>query len=244
LDLGFGIWDLGFWIWDLGFGIWDYSIWDAVQAGILANEATGIKLADVVPLSLGINTKGRMDTLIPRNTRVPIVKTRVYTTAYDNQERVEIQIYQGERPLVQDNVKLGAFTLVGIEPARAGEPEIEITFSVDQDGILHVTGKDLRTENSKEITITDSVRLSEEEIAAMIADAEQHAEEYATQRRQAEAREQCESLRERLKQMLSEQAQTLPADLANDIRDVLQLPEAEDWQARLDRLQTLWRRGR
>ena len=144
----------------------------AVQAAILGGEATGLKLADVVPLSLGVSTKGLMDTIIPRNTPIPVTKTKIYSTAYDNQESVEIKIYQGERKAVEENYKLGGFILKGIIPGPAEEPEIEVTFHVDQDGILHVTGKDLRTGNSHETTITDSMRLSEEEIEAMIGDGE------------------------------------------------------------------------
>jgi molecular chaperone DnaK len=140
----------------------------AVQAAIMSGEASDLKLADVVPLSLGVNTKGLMDTIIPRNTPIPVNKTKLYSTDLENQESVEISIYQGEGTTVQENSKLGSFTLKGILPAPAGEPEIEVTFHVDQDGILHVTGKDLRTENSHEVTITDSMRLTKEEIAALI----------------------------------------------------------------------------
>jgi molecular chaperone DnaK len=142
----------------------------AVQAAIMAGEATGLKLADVVPLSLGVNTRGLMDTIIPRNTPIPVNKTKMYSTAEDNQDSVEIKIYQGEGKTVEENNKLGGFILKGILPAPAEEPEIEVTFHVDQDGILHVTGKDLRTGNSHETTITDSMRLNEEEINEMIGD--------------------------------------------------------------------------
>ncbi|MEC4812324.1 MAG: molecular chaperone DnaK [Scytonema sp. PMC 1069.18] len=161
----------------------------AVQAAMIAGVTTGLKLADVVPLTLGVNSQGRMDTIIPRNTSVPVKKTKMYSTAYDNQESVEVQIYQGERELIADNIKLGGFILNGVEPAPAGLPEIEVTFRVDQDGILHVTGKDLYTGNFKEITITDSVRLSEAEIEAMIQDAKNHAAEDAAQSEKAEIEE-------------------------------------------------------
>ncbi len=140
----------------------------AVQAAMMAGEATGLKLADVIPLSLGVNTKGLIDTIIPRNTPIPVVKTKMYSTVVDNQESVEIRIYQGEEERAQEKNKLGEFILKGINPAPAEEPEIEVTFHVDQDGILHVTGKDLRTGNSQELTITNSMRLSEEEIEAMV----------------------------------------------------------------------------
>jgi molecular chaperone DnaK len=215
----------------------------AVQAAILANEATGLKLADVVPLTLGVSTKGRMDELIKRNTTVPVVKTRVYTTAEENQESVEIQIYQGEYPTVADNIPLGKIELKGIEPAPAGEPEIEVTFRVDQDCILHVTGKDLRSGNFKELTITDSVRLSEEEIEAMIREAEAHAEEYAEQQQEAEAKEQAELLMQQFTELLREKEQRLPDALVAEIKIALQAPTPEDWQVHLDDLRKLWQQA-
>jgi molecular chaperone DnaK len=150
----------------------------AVQAAILAGEATKLRLANVVPLTLGLNSEGNMEALIPRNTPVPIKKTKTYSTVQDKQESVEIAVYQGERPLVKDNVKLASFRLEGIEPALSGEPEIEVTFDVDFDGILHVKGMDKRTGNKNEITITKSVRLSDEEISTMIRNA---AEDISTQ---------------------------------------------------------------
>ena len=140
----------------------------AVQSAIMAGVANNLRLADVVPLSLGLNTKGMMDTIIARNTPIPVNKTKMYSTDIANQDSVEINVYQGEGRAVVENNKLGGFVLKGILPAPAGEPEIEVTFHVDQDGILHVTGKDLRTDNSHEITITDSMRLSDAEIEAMI----------------------------------------------------------------------------
>ncbi len=215
----------------------------AVQAAILAGEATGLKLADVVPLSLGVDTKRVMDVLIPRNTPVPFEKTKIYSTVADNQESVEIQIYQGERPMAVDNIKLGSFYLRGIGPALVGEPEIEVTFCVDQDGILHVSGKDLRTDNVKEITITDSVRLSKEEIESMIREAQEHEAEYMEQRRQAEAQSQVERLTERLKTLLAEKKDTLAPEAVTAIQDALAAPSTDDWAARLSTLQDLWRQA-
>lgn len=151
----------------------------AVQAAILAGEAAGIKLADVVSLTLGVNTKGSMNPIIPRNTPIPVVKTKIYSTAEDNQESVEIQVYQGEAKPVADNIKLGEFILTGLAPAPAEKPEIEVTFHVDQDGILHVTGKDLYSGNFQEITITDSMRLSDGEIEFILSKAQaQENEDY------------------------------------------------------------------
>ncbi len=141
----------------------------AVQAAILAGETTGLKLADVVPLSLGVRSRdGKMDKLIPRNTPIPVVIPRSYTTVCDNQESIEIAVFQGEGDSVSDNINLGSFILAGIQPASAGDPEIEVNFHADEDGILHVSARDLHTGNYKEITITDSLRLSEQEIEDMI----------------------------------------------------------------------------
>ncbi|HMA37496.1 MAG TPA: Hsp70 family protein [Chloroflexia bacterium] len=144
----------------------------AVQGAILAGAASGLILADVVPLTLGVRTQGgRMEPLIHRNTPVPIAVTRSYSTATDNQEFVEVEIYQGERPLVAANQKLGSLLLQGIQPARQGEPNIEVKFDVDEDGILRVSATDTHTGNTQQTTITDAVRLSEEEIQALIQDA-------------------------------------------------------------------------
>lgn len=216
----------------------------AVQAAILAGIATGLKLADVVPLTLGVSSKGRMDTIISRNTPVPVVKTKIYTTACDNQESVEVRIYQGERPLVTDNIKLGGFILSGIEPAPAGEPEIEVTFRVDQDGILHVSGKDLDTGNFKEITITDSVRLSEEEIEAKLREAEDNATEDAAQRQQAEMEQQAEQLVKRLERVLADKNVILPDELVSAISEAIQITSPHDWTNHLAVLKNLWQQVR
>lgn len=212
----------------------------AVQAAILTGEDTRLRLADVVPLTLGVNTRGLMDAIIPRNTAVPVVKTKAYSTAEDNQESVEIQIHQGERPLVKDNVKLGSFILKGIEPAPRGEPEIEVTFRVDQDGILHVTGKDTHTGNIKEITITDSVRLSDSEIQEMIHDAEEHATEYTELQRQFKAQAQCEDLAARLSDFIARGSTNVPEELMRDISTGLKAMPPGDWTVHLARLESLW----
>lgn len=213
----------------------------SVQAAILAGEATGLKLADVVPLSLGVNTRGQMNVLIPRNTPVPYESTKIYSTFYDNQESVEVQVYQGERPQVADNTKLGSFILMGIPPAPANVPEIEIKFEVDTDGILHVLARDRQTTNQKELTITDTVNLSEEQIAEKIRDAEEHAVEYATQRHQADLRDQAERLAERLKVYLAEKKDTLSPETIDEIQKTLAAPPIDDWKSCLIALQRLWR---
>jgi molecular chaperone DnaK len=117
-----------------------------------------------------------MDVIIPRNTSVPVKVTKSYSTAHDNQESVEVKVYQGEHPKAANNIRLGSLMLKGIEPAPAGEPEVNVTFQVDQDSILHVTAEDVNTANRKEITITDSVRLSEAEITEMVHQVEADAD--------------------------------------------------------------------
>lgn len=158
------------------------------------------------------------------------MKTKEYTTAYDNQESVEIQIYQGERLQVIDNIKLAEFILSGIEPSVAGQPKIEVTFRVDQDGILHVSGKDLHTGNFKEITITDSVRLSEEQIADMIRDADNHAVENAAKRQQLEMEEQPEQLVKQLQNLVLEHREVLSSELMGRIAEVVAVTSPEDWE--------------
>jgi molecular chaperone DnaK len=207
----------------------------AVQGAILSGKATGLRLADVVSLTLGVSTRGDMDPLIPRNASLPVRESKIYTTAWDNQEEVEIQIYQGEKSKVVDNFKLGSFTIKGIEPAPKGDPEIEVTFLVDQDGILHVSGRDLHTGNFKEITITDTLRLSDSDIERMIRD---------TAEDPIEVRYQVERLKEQISAMLVERERMLPDDLVITFREVLANPPESDWAAYLGQIQNLWQQMR
>ncbi|UCH93812.1 MAG: molecular chaperone DnaK [Candidatus Aminicenantes bacterium] len=214
----------------------------AVQAGILAGDTIGIVLSDVVPLTLGVRAQGGlMDTLIPRNTAIPIRKTKIYTTTTDDQDSVEIRIYQGEKPHVADNVKLGSFTLSGIEPAPAGQPEIEVTFQVDENGILHVSAKDIYTEQVQEIDV-DTVQLSDNEIKKMIQDAEKHAVEYAKKRRQIELRQQAEQLCSRLNHLLVEKGSNLSAELVTAIQKVQDIPTEKNLEPYISDLRDLWRK--
>jgi len=149
----------------------------AIQAGIIEGEVKNVVLVDVVPLSLGIETLGGIFTkMIERNTPIPTSKTQIFTTAADNQTSVEIHILQGERPLAKDNLSLGRFILDGIPPAPRGVPQIEVTYAVDENGILHVTAKDLATGKEQKVTVTNSNKLSKEEIERMKKEAEQFAE--------------------------------------------------------------------
>ncbi len=171
------------------------AIGAAIQAGVLGGDVTGILLIDVTPLSLGVETQGGIyDKVIDRNTTIPTKKSRVYTTAVDNQSEVTIHILQGERPLAKDNRSLGKFNLSGIPPAPARTPQIEVTFDIDANGILNVSAKDQATGNEQKITITGSGSLNKEEIERMVKEAEANAAIDQRARDLAELRNECEAL--------------------------------------------------
>jgi molecular chaperone DnaK len=166
----------------------------AVQGGVLGGEVKDVLLLDVTPLSLGIETLGGVFTkLIERNTTIPTRKSEVFSTASDNQTSVEIKVYQGERAMARDNRLLGVFQLVGIPPAPRGVPQIEVTFDIDANGILHVTAKDRATGNEQKITITSSSGLSKDEVDKMARDAESHRAEDERRRQEVEAKNQLDN---------------------------------------------------
>jgi len=166
----------------------------AIQAGVLGGEVKDLLLLDVTPLSLGIETLGGVTTrLIERNTTIPTRKSQIFTTAADNQTSVEINVLQGERPMAKDNVSLGRFTLVGIPPAPRGIPQIEVTFDIDANGILHVSAKDLATKKEQNMTITAPHKLSKEEIEAKIKDAERFAAEDLKRKEEIEVKNAADS---------------------------------------------------
>jgi molecular chaperone DnaK len=194
------------------------AIGAAIQAGVLKGEVKDVLLLDVTPLSLGIMTEGEVNTkLIERNTTIPTSKTQVFSTASDSQTSVEIVVLQGERPMARDNRILGTFTLDGIPPAPRGMPQIEVTFDIDANGILHVTAKDRGTGKENKVTITGSTTLQKEEVERMVKEAEAHAEEDRKHAETVELRNRAEHLAYQAEKALSDAGDKVPADLRTDI---------------------------
>ena len=186
----------------------------AIQAGVLGGEVGDIVLLDVTPLTLGIETLGNVTTaLIPRNTTIPTKKTETFTTAADGQGSVDIHVLQGERPMSADNKTIGRFMLDGILPAPRGVPQIEVTFDIDSNGILSVSAQDKGTGKEQRIVIQTSSGLSDEDIERMMAEAEVNEESDRQRRAEIETRNQADSLAYSAERLLTENAETLPADL-------------------------------
>jgi molecular chaperone DnaK len=191
----------------------------AIQGGILSGEKSDILLLDVTPLSLGIETLGGVFTkLIPRNTTIPTKKSEIFSTATDNQTSVDIRVFQGEREIASQNKLIGNFQLVGIPPAPRGIPQIEVTFDIDANGILHVTAKDLGTGKEQKIRIEASSGLTDQEIDRMVKEAEKHAEEDKKARELAEARNNADNLIYSLEKLLNENKERIPESDASEIK--------------------------
>jgi molecular chaperone DnaK len=192
----------------------------AIQAGILQGEIREILLLDVVPLTLGIETLGGIaHPMIPKNTPIPYSKKEIFTTAEDNQTVVEIHVVQGERPMAQDNKTLARFLLEGIPPAPRGVPQIEVTFDIDQNGILTVTAVDKATQKSQSVKITNSVNLSKEEIERLKKEAEEYAAEDFRKRKLAESKNQADNLIYQARKLLQEFQDKISQDLKEKIEE-------------------------
>ena len=221
------------------------SLGAAIQGGVIAGDVKDVLLLDVTPLSLGIETMGGvMTVLIPRNTTIPTSKSQIFSTAADNQPAVDIHVLQGERPMAQANKTLGNFQLDGIAPARRGVPQIEVTFDIDVNGIVHVTAVDKATSKKQSITITNSSGLSEEEIDRMVKEAEDHKAEDDKRKEEIETKNRAEAFIHQIDETLqnenanvTEEQKAEVKKLRDELQEAIDKNDTEGLKTKLDALE-------
>jgi molecular chaperone DnaK len=224
------------------------AIGAAIQGGVLSGDVTDVLLLDVTPLTLGIETLGGVMTqMIQANTTIPTKKSEIYSTASDSQPSVEINVLQGERPMAVDNRTLGRFHLDGIPPAPRGVPQIEVTFDIDANGMLHVSAKDKATSKEQSIRITSSSGLSKEEVEKMKNDAQAHSSEDKKRKEEIEVKNQADNLVFQTRKQLKDLADKMPADTkakvesaANALEEAIKTNNAVEIKAKMETLNTAW----